>query len=174
MIPLDSPKWKDLKQAYGSAENIPALLRALSAPGSAVEQKKVWHEIWSCLCHQTDVYDGTYAAIPHFLAILKTKEGRERAAFYHFIGYSFMCANMPDAVTFPIELAHEVKQSVTETLSLLLADLKLEWPNNELRMLTSMLLALKGDFAGSSLLLNWESLEKDCIVEAVDPFEMTR
>ena len=65
MLSLDSPRWKELNQAYGSASEIPGLLRAV-AEG---ESSSAWEDIWSSLCHQYSIYSATYAAIPHLVSL---------------------------------------------------------------------------------------------------------
>ncbi|MEZ2219595.1 hypothetical protein AB6803_06855 [Rhizobium sp. RCC_161_2] len=71
MPELDDPQWHELQHAYGSASNIPALLRALA---SSTGPKKgytdePWFSLWSSICHQGDAYTASYAAIPHVVQI---------------------------------------------------------------------------------------------------------
>ncbi|MGW1588342.1 hypothetical protein [Streptomyces sp. NPDC002386] len=52
--------WSQLHHAYGTAEDIPGLLDAVSpAP-----KDSGWTELWSRLCHQGTVYSASYAALP--------------------------------------------------------------------------------------------------------------
>lgn len=68
LLALDDPEWGRLTHAYGSAGDVPALLAALSEladpVGSTVDP---WDGLWSRLCHQGDVYDASYAAVPHIV-----------------------------------------------------------------------------------------------------------
>ena len=79
MIPLDSNKWNKLNHAYGSADDIPELLKAVySNPYSQnhSESSDFWFKLWSALCHQGDVYSGSIAAVPHLVrAGLNATEG---------------------------------------------------------------------------------------------------
>ncbi|PAW69528.1 MAG: hypothetical protein B9S38_09660 [Verrucomicrobiia bacterium Tous-C4TDCM] len=79
MIPLNSPEWSRLKDAYGSADKIPGRLQAIAdGPGDEV----AWEELWSCLCHQGDVYTASVAAVPHVIhAGLKCTPERFRADY---------------------------------------------------------------------------------------------
>ena len=84
MIPLDSPEWRRLNHAYGSAENLPELLQVISGgtgetgPG----EDEAWSELWSSLCHQGDVYTASVAATPHVIqAGLKCAPDRFRADY---------------------------------------------------------------------------------------------
>ncbi|MPV36827.1 hypothetical protein [Georgenia subflava] len=54
--------WADLRDAYGSAEKVPAML--VAAEESGVELGPAWDAAWSHLCHQGTVYSASYEAIP--------------------------------------------------------------------------------------------------------------
>lgn len=54
--------WAALQHAYGTAEDVPDLLRA--AGESSAEHGPAWDELWSRLCHQDTVYTASYAALP--------------------------------------------------------------------------------------------------------------
>ncbi len=52
--------WSQLTHAYGTAEDIPALLDRLATdPDDAG-----WSDLWSALCHQGTTYPASYAALP--------------------------------------------------------------------------------------------------------------
>lgn len=70
MISLDSNIWATLSHAYGPAEDIPDLLRALeNYPQKSEYEDEPYYTLWSSLCHQGDVYSASYAAVPHVLAL---------------------------------------------------------------------------------------------------------
>jgi hypothetical protein len=78
MLDLDSPRWAQLSHAYGSAEDIPSLIRAIAAepePRYSPDLLQVrdnptpWEEVYSSLCHQYSIYSATYAAFPHIVEI---------------------------------------------------------------------------------------------------------
>ncbi len=71
MLSLDDPCWSDLQHAYGSAVDVPKLLRALgSSTGPKTSyQDEPWFSLWSSLCHQGDVYSGSYVAVTHIVEI---------------------------------------------------------------------------------------------------------
>src|SRR5579862_9372442 len=77
MVPLDSTIWSELTHAYGPASDIPDLLRRLAKePGpSEHREQEPWWSLWSALCHQGDVYQASYAAIPHIVAIANEAQG---------------------------------------------------------------------------------------------------
>lgn len=55
-------EWATLQHAYGTADDVPDLLRA--AEESGVEHGRAWDELWSRFCHQDTVYTASYAALP--------------------------------------------------------------------------------------------------------------
>ncbi|WP_043465138.1 hypothetical protein [Kitasatospora sp. MBT66] len=60
--------WSQLSHAYGSAEDIPALLDRIEADPSDGH----WSALWSALCHQGSVYSASFAALPRLTAIAAT------------------------------------------------------------------------------------------------------
>ncbi|HUE71091.1 MAG TPA: hypothetical protein VMP01_09405 [Pirellulaceae bacterium] len=78
MLALDSPRWTALNHAYGSAADVPDLIRAIAEEtvprfsnhvAVARSNPSPWEWVYSCLCHQYTVYSATYAAFPHIVAI---------------------------------------------------------------------------------------------------------
>ncbi|MET7692218.1 hypothetical protein ABZT06_30265 [Streptomyces sp. NPDC005483] len=80
---LDQLDWSLLHHAYGSAEDVPALLRDLASPveTTAAEAEE---ELWSSIVHQGTVYTATAAAVP-FLAGL-VAAGVRRSALMGMLG----------------------------------------------------------------------------------------
>ncbi|WP_312112576.1 MULTISPECIES: hypothetical protein [Stenotrophomonas] len=74
LIALDDPRWAELQHAYGAADDIPELLANLSIPKAERSEddpiEDTWHELWSSLCHQGDVYSASFAAVPHIVDVL--------------------------------------------------------------------------------------------------------
>jgi hypothetical protein len=63
-LPLDDPRWRDLRECFGSAERIPDLLRRLGPLSK--DEDDVWGEMFQHLCHQSGtVYSASFAAVPH-------------------------------------------------------------------------------------------------------------
>jgi hypothetical protein len=69
-------EWADLRDAYGAAGDIPALLAAAEEAGE--DSGRVWDEVWGRLCHQGTVYGASYAALP----LLADIAGRHAPAGY--------------------------------------------------------------------------------------------
>ena len=55
--------WTALQQAYGPADDVPAMLARAGGAGPDAEQ--AWEELWNSLCHQGTVYTASYPAIPY-------------------------------------------------------------------------------------------------------------
>ena len=71
MLDLDDrAAWERLGQAYGSAGDIPELLRAVEAlPPYVGGDGDPYYDLWSALCHQGTIYTASYAAVPHLVRI---------------------------------------------------------------------------------------------------------
>lgn len=83
-IALDSPEWRDMQHAYGSAADIPGLLRAVeSFPAQEEFDSEPWFTLWSSLYHKGHVYDASFAAVPHIVRVLSTAP--QRASFDFFL-----------------------------------------------------------------------------------------
>ena len=84
MLQLDSPRWSELRHAYGCASNIPGLLGQLAAfPAEATYQDEPWFTLWSSLYHQGDIYPASFAAVPYIVAALARDPAR--ASFSYFL-----------------------------------------------------------------------------------------
>jgi hypothetical protein len=105
---LDDIDWSALSHAYGSAEDIPDLLRRLAVAGSeaylggsadtdeadlddveaddetADDAEEILGDLWATICHQGSVYSATVAAVP-FLAELAAA-GIETTAVLYLLG----------------------------------------------------------------------------------------
>ena len=88
MLSLDNHTWNDLDHAYGSASDVPDLLRQLRAHPYRTQNYKdePWFSLWSSLCHQGDVYTASYAAVPHIIDICCTATGPIDFGFFQLPG----------------------------------------------------------------------------------------
>jgi len=75
MIALDSQKWAELRDAYGTAEDLAELLRFLY--GNPTDSR-AWNDAWGRLCHQNTIYSASLAAIPHIVILSKDLHSRDR------------------------------------------------------------------------------------------------
>jgi hypothetical protein len=104
MLPLSSPRWGELHDAYGSAAKIPALLRQLwDFPGDDGSSEP-WFSLWSALAHQGDVYSASFAAVPHVIDAIASSPGRVTDVYFHFPAWIEICRHK-NSVDVPDELA---------------------------------------------------------------------
>jgi hypothetical protein len=61
--------WHALQDAYGSAEVVEGLLER-----GDTDQRDVWEELWSRLCHQGTVYSASYAALPRLAELARRRD----------------------------------------------------------------------------------------------------
>ncbi|MET9874631.1 hypothetical protein ABZZ36_08405 [Actinacidiphila glaucinigra] len=80
---LDSVAWAELDHAYGPADDVPDLLRALAATDEESADEAA-QELWSSIVHQGTVYRATVPAVP-FLARLAAA-GVRRAELLCMVG----------------------------------------------------------------------------------------
>ncbi len=91
MLPLDSPRWSQLTHAYGSASDVPKWLGQLAALPSSEGQNEPWFSIWSALAHQGDVYEASYAAVPHVIEALAESPLKADMSFFLFPVWVEIC-----------------------------------------------------------------------------------
>ncbi|MET7533353.1 hypothetical protein [Streptomyces goshikiensis] len=83
--------WSRLTHAYGSAEDIPALLeRIASDPAS-----EHWNDLWSALCHQGTVYSASFAALPWLVGVASTGNREQAVDALNLAGAIMAGADQP-------------------------------------------------------------------------------
>ncbi|MFD9540099.1 hypothetical protein [Streptomyces sp. NPDC060022] len=75
---IDDTDWAALEHAYGSADDVPGLLRAAGSVDAGVRDEAL-DELVSSLCHQGSIYSATAAAVP-FIARLALDGPGDRLA----------------------------------------------------------------------------------------------
>jgi hypothetical protein len=105
MLSLDSPRWSELRHAYGPASDIPALIVRLENPPAPQDRDEAWFALWSALAHQGDVYPASFAAVPHVVRILAdAPEPSDSSSFFQFPAWVEIC-RQNRAVRVPEDLA---------------------------------------------------------------------
>jgi len=69
---LDDVAWGKLQHAYGSAADVPALIRALTSPDTSA-RNDAWYELHGNLWHQGTIYEATAPAVPILLQLLQAQ-----------------------------------------------------------------------------------------------------
>lgn len=123
VIPLESQRWSELRDQFGSASAVAASLRRLaSAPGDEAE----WKDLWSRLYHQGDVTEASYAAVPHLVKL--ARESRETPWHAFALPAAIEAARLAHrAPTIPSDLEASYHESIRELGSLGLAHLSRPW-----------------------------------------------
>ncbi|MDT9701339.1 HEAT repeat domain-containing protein [Streptomyces sp. P17] len=76
---IDEVDWASMRHAYGSAEDVPALLRGLASTDPA-EREIALDGLYGAVHHQGDVYDSTLACVPFLFALASCPELADRGA----------------------------------------------------------------------------------------------
>src|SRR5690242_21560079 len=74
---MDEVGWASMKHAYGSAEDVPELLRGL-ASACPQERERALDGMYGAVHHQGDVYDSTLACIPFLFELVGHTELHDR------------------------------------------------------------------------------------------------
>jgi len=102
MLELSSPRWGELRDAYGSAAKIPELLRQLSALPRDDGSSEPWFTLWSALAHQGDVYSASFAAVPHVVAAIAGSPERMTDVYFFTSPHGSKSAGTRMALMFPM------------------------------------------------------------------------
>ncbi len=111
---LDSIPWKRLSHAYGSAEDVPELLRALwtddpEVPGA---EGPLW-QLFGNILHQGTVYSATAHAVPFLLELAASPQIAERIGVLDLLACIASGGSEPHAYA---ENAHQAVAAGIETL----------------------------------------------------------
>ena len=93
------------------------MLEHLGSPDSETRDK-AWFDVWSALCHQTDVYTATYAAAPEIVLLAAATVPSGRWPFFHFLAYAEACRNKKVSPEIPQELDANYWQALTDAATL--------------------------------------------------------
>ena len=143
MLDLDSPRWSELRHAYGSASNIPGLLRLLSTLPTSEDDKEPWFSLWSALAHQGDVYTASFAAIPHVVHALASAPEKADFTYFQFPAWVEICRGKT-GVEIPADLQAAYFVALSQLPSLVAAAATREWSPETLPCALAAVAAAKG------------------------------
>lgn len=143
MLNLDDPRWSELQHAYGTAADIPALLKQLADLPSSEKDKEPWFSIWSALAHQGDVYSASFAAVPHVIDALASAPLRADFAYFEFPAWVEVC-RVKNKVSVPEDIAPTYFESLSRLPALVAAAASRQWDEGFLRCALSAVAAAKG------------------------------
>ncbi len=153
MLPRTSDRWRELTQAYGSADDIPRLLDALDAATSAQDVAELWFGLWATLCPGKRVFDAAYAAVPHLLAWSHGRSLREQALTLHFAAAVESLRPVPDSPPIPPDLIESYARAVESLPAHVLACAAEPWDVDVTQIMAAALAAGKRQAALSRAIL---------------------
>lgn len=144
MLSLDDLRWTTLEHAYGSAVDIPPLLKKLitDLPSSADDQEP-WFSLWSALAHQGDVYSASFAAVPHVINALASAPLKADFSYFQFPAWVEICRKKK-SVAIPNDLESAYLESLARLPSLVAAAAPRQWDEDFLLCALSAIAAAKG------------------------------
>jgi hypothetical protein len=151
VLPLESERWRELADAYGTAEKIPELLRQLSK-GSPAEESEVWFSLWSALAHQGDVYSASFAAVPHIIEKLSTARTALSIDYLQFPAWVEIC-RAKSGVAVPEYLATAYFAALARIPALVVDAAAREWSSDYLRCALAAIAAAKGGHAAAEVII---------------------
>ncbi|MGE5491701.1 MAG: hypothetical protein ACM31P_10505 [Actinomycetota bacterium] len=146
LLSLDSSKWSELKHAYGSASDIPMLLKQLENIPSCAGEEEPWFSLWSALAHQGDVYSASFAAVPHVVQALASAPLKADFAYFQFPAWVEICRRKSD-LPVPEELAPAYFEALSKLPALVAAASAREWDAAFLQCALSAIAVAKGQVA---------------------------
>jgi len=144
MLDLDSDAWHKLRHAYGSAADIPALLRQLSDAPVKSRDSEPWFSLWSALCHQSDVYPASFAAVPHIVAAAQRRLPADRAEYLCLAGMIESMRHKAASPVVPTRLETAYLEALRVAVPLTLEALQIEADQSWFRGLIAALAAFRG------------------------------
>jgi hypothetical protein len=136
-----------LSHAYGVASDIPQLIKDLkAAPPPHNVESEPWFSLWSSLCHQSDVYTASYAALPHVVAIAAGKPVKLRLEFFLFTGMVEACRHRKKAPPIPQFLEKDYFSAIERAAKLILESLSMDWDEEEMATLLGAYAVMRGHY----------------------------
>ena len=143
MLSLDSPRWSELEHAYGSASDIPALLKRLSDVQDSKDNGGPWSDLWSSLAHQGDVYSASFAAVPYVVQALASSPESAGFEYFQFPAWVEIC-RQKKGISVPDDLTSSYFEALSRLPALAAAASTREWDTTLLPCVLSAIAASKG------------------------------
>lgn len=142
-LELDSPRWAELAQAYGTAEDVPRLLEALACIGREDARAEVWFALWRTLHRPGVAFSASYAAAPHLLGIAGALGLRERAEAAHLVTRVEVSRRGPASASMPNDLLPAYAAAVESLPAFVAACAGEPWPSDVAQIFAAAVLAGK-------------------------------
>ena len=154
MLPLDSPRWLELDQAYGAAEDVPALIATIAGPTAVEDRAALWFAVWRMLSRPDAVFTATYAAVPHLIALADDLPLGERAEALHLASHAECVRREPDAPRIPDDLVAAYAEAIERMPAIVAASVGMTWAREIAQVLAAALLVGHRQPGLASLLLD--------------------
>lgn len=165
MLSLNDPRWSSLSHAYGSASDIPGLILALAKstrPQSSGESEP-WFSIWSSLCHQDDVYDASYAAVPHIVEIGARASDPIDFSFFQFPAAVEVARKNGRGPNVPNDLAEAYHEAIARLADCIVRHSREDWDEPTLLSVLAAQAVAKGNHRIANALMNLD----DSIIQRI-------
>jgi hypothetical protein len=146
MLDLDSPRWAELRHAYGPASDIPGLLRQLADFPPSADSAEPWFSLWSSLAHQGEVYPASFAAVPHVIHAMAVSPDRAGFDFLQFPVWVEICRRK-NGTPIPPDLDHAYFAALARLPSLVADAASREWDPGFLACAMAAVAVAKGQGA---------------------------
>lgn len=124
---LDDIDWSSLTHAYGSAEDVPELIRALGSPEEQA-RADARYELYGNIYHQGTRYEATAYAVPYLLQLATDAKTPDRADLIRLLASLATGDVSDDAVTgFPVRQLRESLASFGEAQVQRIGGLREQW-----------------------------------------------
>jgi hypothetical protein len=146
MLSLDSTRWLELTHAYGTAHDMPALLRQLYDPDGirrTVATDETWEALWSALIHQGSVFPASFAAVPYVVAAFERDPEPDDFQYLAF-PVAVELSRLQDGVTVPIDLERAYTASLAKLPDLVAHIVGRPWSEPMLRSALAAIAITKG------------------------------
>lgn len=167
MLALGDPRWGQLSHAYGQAHDIPELLRTLAADTNPAKTagSEPWFSIWSSLCHQGDVYDASYAAVPHIVHLAVEAEDPIDFSFFQFPAAVEIAREQKRGPNIPLDLVDAYYGAIAALGEAIAKHRREMWDKDTLLSVLSALAVTKGHHRISEAIMN---LDDNLIQRLID------
>jgi hypothetical protein len=166
VLDLNSKRWKELQHAYGSAADIPALLKQLASVPAGQGEDEPWFSLWSALAHQGDVFSASFAAVPHVVQALATAPARADSDYFHFPAWVEIC-RYKKGVAVPEDLQGAYREALSRLPGLVAAAAERSWDDTLMCAALAAIAASKGQPTVAEAILE---LSPEVAVEFMDWF----
>lgn len=146
MLSLDSPRWSELRHAYGPASDTPGLLQQLALVPESGGETEPWFALWSSLAHQGDVYPATFAAVPYVVQALASAPLKADFSYFQFPAWVEIC-RQKNGTSIPEDLAQAYFDSLSRLPELAAAAAARDWDENFLPCVLAAIAVSKGQAA---------------------------